>query len=170
MDWRETRLIGISVTAVVPVGQNDRARVINLGTNRWAFKPEIGFTRKWRRWVLEGYGGTWLFTSNPTFYPGNSKRTQRPMPSFEFHAGYYLRPRLWISFDGNFWTGGRTSIDGAPKQDAQRESRAGISVSVPFTRHHSLKFSYSRGAFKRVGGNFQTFATAWQYSWIGKPR
>ena len=97
--WHEKRLIGVSLTTVIPLGQNDRARIINIGSNRWAFKPEIGFTRKWQRVIVEGYTGIWLFTSNTNFYPGDAKRTQDPIVAFEAHAGYYIKPRLWASFD-----------------------------------------------------------------------
>jgi len=168
--WHEKRLIGASLTVVLPSGQNDPARAINIGTNRWAFKPEIGFTRRWQRWVVEGYLGVWLFSKNATFYPGTSTRTQQPMPAFEGHIGYYAKPGLWASFDGNFWAAGRTSVNGTPKQDSQRESRIGTTVSIPVSKHQSVKLSYSRGAYKRVGGNFQTLSAAWQYSWIGKPK
>ena len=168
LKWHEKRLIGFSFTAVIPLGQNDRARLVNIGTNRWAFKPEIGFTRKWQRVVVEGYTGMWLFTSNSNFYPGDSKRSQEPIVAFEAHAGYYIKPRLWASFDGNFWMGGRSSINGVKKQDRHRDSRVGITVSVPLGGRHSLKCSYSRGAETRVGGSFQTLSAAWQYSWIGK--
>jgi hypothetical protein len=168
LGWKEKRLIGVSLTAVIPSGQNDRARLVNIGTNRWAFKPEIALTRKWQRVVVEGYTGMWLFTSNSNFYPGYAKRTQDPIVAFEAHAGYYIKPRLWASFDGNFWIGGRSSINGVKKQDQHRDSRVGVTVSVPLGRRQSLKFSHSRGAVTRVGGSFQTFSTGWQYSWIGK--
>jgi hypothetical protein len=167
--WREKTLIGVSVTAVVPWGQHDPARVVNPGTNRWAFKPEMGITRRRQRWVAEGHGGMWLFARNSKFYPGSAKRTQRPMFAGEGHLGYYFKPRLWASLDGNLWAGGRSSVDGNIKQDAQRESRLGGTVSIPLTRHHSLKFAYSRGAITRIGGNFQSISAAWQYSWISNP-
>jgi hypothetical protein len=168
--WAEKSLIGVSITAAVPTGQNDRARLLNLGANRWAFKPELGLTRRWGRWVAEGYGGMWLFTSNRTFYPGNANRAQRPMAAIEGHLGYYVKPGLWASLDGNFWAGGTTSINGVQKQDAQRESRLGMTLSVPILRHQSVKFSFSRGAVTRIGGDFRTLSVAWQYSWIGKPQ
>jgi len=169
-DWREKSLIGVSLTAVVPTGQNDRARVLNIGTNRWAFKPELGLTRRWRRWIAEGYAGMWLFTANSAFYPGTSKRTQRPMTAIEGHLGYYVKPGLWASLDGNFWAGGTSSINGLQKQDTQRESRVGVTLSIPIVSHQSLKFSFSRGAITRIGGDFQTLSGAWQYSWIGRPQ
>jgi hypothetical protein len=167
--WREKRLIGASLTVLIPGGQYDPARAINLGTNRWAFKPEIAITRRWQRWVAEGYGGVWLYADNSAYYPGNSKRTQHLMPAFEGHIGYYVRPGLWASVDANFWSGGQTSVNGIAKPDSQRESRVGTTISVPLSRHNSLKFSYSHGAYRRVGGNFQTLSVAWQYSWFGNP-
>ena len=167
--WHEKRLVGASVTVLIPGGQYDPARAINIGTNRWAVKPEVGLTRRWQRWVAEGYAGVWLYSDNFAFYPGNSKRTQHPMPAFEGHIGYYVRPGLWAAFDANFWAGGQTSVNGIAKQDSQRESRVGSTLSVPISRHNSLKFSYSHGAYRRVGGNFQTLSVAWQYSWLGKP-
>ena len=167
--WHERQLIGISVTVVAPVGQHDPRRALNIGTNRWGFKPELGVTRRFGRWVAEGYGATWLYTPNSKFYPSASKRTQRPIAAVEGHLGYYVKRGLWASFDSNFWAGGRSTVDGSDKNDAQRESRLGFTVSAPVTRGQSLKFSYSRGAFTRVGGRFQTAAVAWQYSWIGSP-
>jgi hypothetical protein len=168
--WREKWLVGFSFTTVIPIGQYDGARLINTGANRWAFKPEIGITRRWHKWVAEAYTGLWLFTTNPHFFPGDTVRSQRPMTALEGHVGYYIRPRLWISLDGNFWVGGSTSANGTKKQDGQKASRAGVTMSVPLTRHHSFKLGYSQGAFRRLGGDFRTISAAWQYSWIGKPQ
>jgi hypothetical protein len=168
--WREKRLIGASVTVVIPTGQNDPARVINPGTNRWAVKPEVGVTRRWGRWVAEVYGGVWLFGANPHFFPANSKRTQRPMEAIESHVGYYVKPRLWASLDANFWAGGRSAINGVEKEDTQKASRLGATVSVPVRRRQSLKFSFSRGAYVSIGGNYETVLAAWQYSWLANPR
>lgn len=170
LQWRERTLIGASVTAVVPIGQNDPARAINPGTNRWAFKPEIGVTRRRGRWVGEWYTGVWLFSTNHHFFPGDSVRSQRPMAAVEGHVGYYLLPRLWASIDVNFWAGGRSTVNGTEKQDLQKNSRGGFTFSVPVSRRQSLKFSYSRGMYVSIGGNFNTISTAWQYSWLGKAK
>ncbi len=170
MKYRERLAIGASLTMIVPIGQYDPAKLINPGTNRWAAKPEIGLARRWNRWVLDAYAGVWLFSSNSKFYPGASLRTQNPMPSLEFHLGYYFRPRLWVSFDSNFWAGGSTVMDGRQNDDGARNSRLGGTVSYPLNRHQSLKLSVSRGAIVRVGGNFTSITAGWQYSWITKPR
>jgi hypothetical protein len=163
---RERLVIGASLTVVVPVGQYDPARLVNPGANRWAAKPEIGFARRMGPWAFDGYAGMWMFSTNSKFYPGKGVREQKVMPSLEFHLGYYLRPRMWVSFDSNFWARGKTVLNSVENNDGARNSRVGGTVAVPVTRYHSLKFSASRGAIVKVGGNFTTMAVGWQYSWL----
>jgi hypothetical protein len=155
---------------IVPIGQFDPARLINPGANRWAFKPELGYARRFGKWALDAYGGVWLFTTNSRFYPGTAVRKQNPIASLEFHAGYYFRPRLWASFDTNFWAGGSTVMNGVSNDDGARNSRIGGTVSVPLTRHTSFKFAANRGAIVRIGGNFTTLTAGWQYSWLDKSK
>ena len=166
--WHEKTTWGASVTVSVPTGQYDPARVLNGGRNRWGFKPELGFTRRRGKWAVDCYGGIWLWTANNAFYPGKSVREQSPVFNGETHLGYYVRPRLWASLDANFWTGGQSTIDGVQKQDRERNSRVGATISIPATRHHSFKLSYSRGAYVQLGGNYSTVSAAWQYSWLSR--
>jgi len=168
--WKEKRLIGASLTVAIPTGQYDPARAVNSGTNRWGLKPEIGVTRRWRRLVVDSYAGVWFFTGNHAYFPGHSLRTQAPVGAIEGHLGYYLKPRLWVSADVNFWAGGRSTLNGLKKQDQQRDSRTGATMSVPISRHQSVKFSYSQGAYVTVGGAYRTVSAGWQYSWISQPR
>jgi hypothetical protein len=104
--WQQHILLGVSLKIVAPTGQYDPRVLINWGTNRWAFKPEIGYSQRWAHWVLDGYAGVWVFTKNPEFFshnqyfPGVQSQTQRPVMEFETHLSYDVRPRLWISLDG----------------------------------------------------------------------
>jgi hypothetical protein len=164
--YRERLVIGASITMVAPTGQYDPAKLVNVGANRWAFKPELGLSRRWGRWALDAYGGAWLFTKNDSFFPGGSVRQQNAMASTEFHFGYYARPRLWMTFDSNLWLGGNTVVNGVVHDDRARNSRLGGTVSIPIDRHQSLKFSASHGAIVRIGGNYTSLTAGWQYSWI----
>lgn len=166
--WHEKFLIGASFTTLLPIGQYDPARIMNSGANRWAFKPEIGVSRRWGHWVLDVYAGGWFFTANGEYFPGTSVRTQQPTSADEAHFTYYFKPRLWASLDGNFWVGGRSAVNGQKNSDEQRDSRAGFTVTVPITRDQSIKFSYARGAYVQIGGDYRTFSLAWQYSWFTK--
>ena len=139
--WRQKTLIGVSLKVVAPTGQYDPTKLINLGANRWAFKPELGLSRRWGHWVLDAYAAVWFFTRNPDFFsrnqyvPAPTTQTQDPIAAFETHLSYDFRPRLWVSLDGNFWRGGRTSLDGVENPATlQKTSRIGVTASFPLTR------------------------------------
>jgi hypothetical protein len=175
LSWRQKTIIGASLKVLPTTGQYDPTRLINSGTNRWAFKPELGLSRRWGQWVVDTYGAVWFFTTNPDFFsrnqfsPGTNTQSQSPIGAFEGHLSYG-QSRTWISVDGNFWYGGRTSLNGVESPNTlQANSRVGATASVPLNKHQSLKFSYSYGAIARFGGNFQNVAVAWQYSWFGRP-
>ena len=179
MAWKQKTVIGASLTVIAPTGQYDPARLINQSTNRWSFKPEIGFSRRWGHWLLDAYGAVWFFTTNSDFLPnnplfnpgGDNTFSQKSIGAFEGHLSYDVKPRLWFSLDGNYWFGGQTSINGVEDpRSLQSNSRIGVTASVPVSKHQSLKFSYSNGAYVRLGGDYQTVSVAWQYSWIGRPK
>lgn len=171
--WKQKVIIGASLKVVAPTGQYDPTKLVNYGANRWAFKPELGYSERWGHWVLDAYGAVWFFTTNPEFYsrnevfPGVRAQTEDPIGAFEGHLSYdFKKLRYWASLDGNFWFGGRTSLNGVPNPDTrQTSSRIGGTVSVPLSARQSLKVSYNDGAYIRFGGNYQSLSLAWQYSW-----
>ncbi len=172
MRWKQKTLLGLSLKVLAPTGQYDPAKLVNWGTNRWAFKPELGYSRRWRNWILDTYGGAWFYTTNPQYYsPPNPKpQSENPIGSFEGHLSYDVKPRLWFSLDGNYWFGGATSLNGvANPATRQRSSRVGVTASVPLGKHQSVKVSYNNGAYIRFGGNYQNVSVGWQYSWLGRP-
>jgi hypothetical protein len=172
--WKQKALLGASLLVVAPTGQYDRTHFINWGINRWAFKPELGYSRRWGNWVLDGYAGVWFYTTNSAFYsvPNPQSQTERPIGSFEGHLSYdFNKLKCWASLDGNFWWGGTTSVNGVPNSDTrQTSSRIGGTFSFPLKKHQSIKIGYSNGTYVRFGGNYQSVSVAWQYSWIGWPK
>ncbi|MBP1596668.1 MAG: hypothetical protein H6Q05_2045 [Acidobacteria bacterium] len=177
MKYQQKTVIGVSLKLMAPTGQYDPQRLINLGSNRWAFKPEVGYSRRLGHWVLDGYGGVWLYTRNAEFFSRNAyvpdvqEQTQEPILALEGHLSYDVKPRLWVSLDGNFWYGGRTSLNGVQNPATlQQNSRLGGTGSIPITRRQSIKMSYSHGTYVRFGGNFHNLSVAWQYSWIRQPK
>jgi hypothetical protein len=177
--WKQKVLLGASLTVVAPTGQYDPTKLINWGINRWAFKPEFGYSQRWGNWILDGYAGAWFYTTNPSYFniPIPQPQSEAPVGSLEGHLSYdipklkgFRRARLWVSLDGNFWWGGITSVNSIRNLDTkQTSSRIGATVSLPVTKHQSLKVAYSDGAYIRFGGNYQNVSAAWQYSWFGKP-
>ena len=175
--WRQRTILGVSLKIVAPTGQYDPTKLVNNGSNRWAFKPEFGYSERWGHWLLDAYGAAWFFTTNPefwshnAFFPETRTQSEAPVGAFEGHLSYNIKPRLWVSLDGNFWFGGRTTVGGAENVNTyQKSSRIGATASIPLTEHQSLKVSYNNGAYVLYGGNYQSVSVAWQYWWLGKPQ
>jgi hypothetical protein len=160
------RSVGVSLTMVTPTGEYDAARVVNLGSNRWAFKPEAAYMIHTGRWSYEFYVGVWLFTANDDFLNGG-RRTQAPIVSTQAFARYTFRPGLWLSVNGNFYSGGRTTVNDATNVDLQRNSRLGGTLAVPLGRQHALRFAASRGAYTTIGADFVAVSVAFQRAWGG---
>lgn len=172
--WKQKVLLGASVTVIAPTGQYDPTKLVNWSINRWAVKPEFGYSQRWGPWILDAYGGVWFYTTNPASYhvPVPKPQTESPIGSFEGHWSYdFKKARMWASLDGNFWWGGITALSGIRNPETkQTSSRIGGTFAYPFTKHQSVKIAYSYGTYVRFGGNYQSLQVAWQYSWIGWPK
>lgn len=168
--WKQKKLLGASLRMIAPTGQYDPTKLVNWGINRWALKPELGYSQRWGKWILDGYGGAWFYTTNRAFagVPHPKPQTENPIGSFEGHLSHDFKPGTWASLDGNLWWGGLTSLSGIQNPATkQLGSRIGGTFAWHFYKHQSLKFSYSAGTYSRFGGNVQNVAVAWQYSWLG---
>lgn len=161
-------ILGFSLNFVVPTGQYSSDKLINLGTNRWSIRPELGLSQPIsKRWVFDLYTGLWLFTDNNSFYPGKASRKQDPMGAFQGHLSYNVKPNAWVAFDATYYAGGASTIDGVAKDDRQANMRLGITAVVPTGKFSSLKFAVNKGAIVRLGQNFTTFSIGWQRTWFG---
>jgi hypothetical protein len=162
-------IIGTSLSIVTPTGQYFPEKLINLGTSRWAFKPELAISQPLgRRWLIDFYSGLWLFTKNDSFYPGSSVRTQDPLGSFQLHISYNIKPLMWVAFDWTWYTGGRSTVDGVEMNDRQTNSRIGGTLVLPVGKRNSVKLAYSTGAIIRSGADFTSLSAGWMSTFLGK--
>jgi hypothetical protein len=168
--WKQKILLGASLKVIAPTGQYDPVKIVNWGINRWAFKPELGYSQRIGHWLIDGYAGGWFYTTNHQSFalPTPQPQTEQPIGSFEGHLSRDFGNGTWFSVDGNYWWGGVTSLGGITNLSTeQRGSRIGGTAAWRFAKHQSLKVSYSNGTYVQFGGNYQTVSVAWQYSWLG---
>jgi len=163
-----TTVFGVALTVQSDTGEYDSTKLINLGTNRWAFKPEVGVSVPVKSWLFEGSFGAWFFTNNNAFYPGNAHKQQDPMTSIQAHVAYTFSPRMWLAFDATWYGGGEVTVNDGPPGERFNNSRYGVTYALPVKKMHSLKFAASRGVSARLGSNFTTYTMAWQVVWMNK--
>ena len=162
--YQHQTIVGISVTVVPPLGQYDSTKLINLGTHRWSFKPEVGISRAYGKWVLEGMAGAWFFTDNSEFVGGRT-RSQDPIAAMQVHLTHRFTRTIWLAADANYFTGGRTILGGKQNLDLQRNSRVGATFSAALDRHQAIRMSVSRGAYTTIGADFTSVAVGYNYAW-----
>jgi hypothetical protein len=166
LDWQQDLIVGASLQVSVPLGQYDNDKVLNLGSNRWYFKPELGISQAWGPLILELAPSLTVYTDNKDFF-GGSRREQDPLYAVQGHVIYRFREFLWGAFDATYYGGGRTTIDDEKNADRQSNVRVGLTATISLTRHHSIKLYASKALVTRVGGDFDVVGTALQYRWGG---
>lgn len=162
-------VMGASLTVQAPTGEYDETKLINLGTNRFALKPEVGISVPAGRWYLDAYAGVWFFATNDDFFPEDATRRQDPLWALQGHATCTFRNRVWMAINTTWYTGGSATVDSGSPSERQNNSRIGGTLSVPITARQSLKFSASTGASTRTGSDFDTYLLAWQFTWFDRP-
>jgi hypothetical protein len=165
-DYKQNLIVGASLQVSAPLGQYDSSKLVNIGTNRWSIKPELGLSKAFGPLTLELAAGMAFYTDNDDFFGGHT-REQDPLYSFQGHLIYNFGRGVWGAVDGTYYTGGRTTLDGVEGDDLQKNTRVGATLSLPVTRRHSLKLSASTGVSTRTGSDFDAVGIAWQYRWGG---
>ena len=158
-------IVGASLTLSLPLGNYDNDRLVNVGANRWAVKPELGLVQPLGGgWAVEAYAGVWLFGHN-TAYLDTSTVTQEPLAVLQGHVIRLLGRRGWLAFDAAMVRGGTTTLDGAEQTNFQNNARLGGTGAWFLGHGHALRAAVSFGAYTRFGGDFQVVSVGYSYSW-----
>ena len=164
--YQQDLILGASLQVSAPLGQYDDTKVINLGSHRWYFKPEVAASQAIGRWTLETAAAITLFTDNKDFYGGHV-RSQDPIYSLQGHVIYSFPHGIWSSFDATYFAGGRTTLDGVRNRDLEQNSRLGGTLAFPVNASNSVKLYGSKGVSARTGNSYDLLGIAWQYRWGG---
>ena len=162
-----TTTVGMSLTVSGPSGQYDPNRVLNLGSDRWSFKPEIAISHPFgpeQKWVLDGYFYTYFFTDN-TEYHGKEILRQEPLRGFEVHISYNITPDLWTSLDANYAFRGTTFVDGVDQNDAQKNLSLGTETNWNINSRNTIAFSFAKSVVHVNAPIFTEMALKYFHSW-----
>ncbi|QBN17690.1 transporter [Flavobacterium nackdongense] len=162
LQYQQKAIFGVSLVTSVPIGKYYPDKKINLGANRWGFKPEIGISKRFKHVYAEAYVGTWFYTNNNDYFNGNELK-QKPTISFQAHASYYFKNQMWVGFNTNWYKVGEVSINGVDTDETQKDWRVGATFSVPITKTQALRLQYHTGIYADLGLNYDSLTLAYQY-------
>jgi hypothetical protein len=157
-------VIGGSLDVTMPLGQYDDARAVNLGTNRWSFKPEVGMSKTFGRWSVEGAVAVTLYGRNDSFFGGHSLQ-KAPLGALQTNVTRTFDGGIWAALGATHYLGGHTTLDGRARDDALRNTRVGATLSIPIDRANTIKLNASSGIGVRTGTDFDTVGFVWVYRW-----
>ena len=160
--YQQDVIIGTSLAITAPLGQYDDSRLINLGNNRWSFKPELGVSKRVGQVTLELSGAGTFFTDNDELL-GDHVLSQDPIYQVQGHLIYAFENGIWASLDATWFEGGKSAVDGVSNHDYQENSRYGCTLTLPLNRNHSIKLNASKGGYTRTGSDFDAVGMVWQY-------
>jgi hypothetical protein len=136
-DYKPDIIIGTSLEVTAPLGQYDSDKLLNIGTHRWSFKPEVGISKTLGPLTLELSTGVRFYTDNNNFLDGRTLEVN-PLYSVQAHLIYSITPGIWLGLDGLYYTGGRGTIDGR-KGESLEDARIGLTLALPVNRNNSIK-------------------------------
>lgn len=162
--YQQELVVGLRFDLVTPLGQYDSTKVINLGSNRWAFHSEIGASKAIGKWTVEAAGGMWLYTDNDDFF-GGQNLSQKPFFVIKANLVRSVRPGFWWAVGMGYGQGGQTSIDGEPRATDQKNWRITAMVAFPITPTQGLSLTAASGRTFQAGPDFDVVALAYQIAW-----
>ncbi|KAB0509864.1 transporter [Pseudomonas moorei] len=165
-NYQQDVIIGTSLAITAPLGQYDANKLVNLGNNRWSFKPELGISKRLGPVTLELSAAGTYYTDNNE-YLGDRTLSQNPIYQVQAHFIYAFDNGVWVSLDSTYFEGGSTSIDGVGNHDFQENTRYGFTLTLPLNRNNSVKLNASNGAHTRTGSEYDAIGIVWQYRFGG---
>jgi len=160
-----TTTAGASLIVVAPTGDYNPSHLVNIGSNRWAFRPDIGVSQPIGDWFADAAVGAWFYTDNNNFVQGHVRR-QAPLVVAQSHGGYNFGPGLWLAADAIYYSGDETSVNRVPGRDAETVWRYGLTLSVPLRTGFSAKLAWATWLTAHNGGTYNTIGVTLQYRWF----
>jgi hypothetical protein len=158
-------IVGMAFAVQLPTGDYMDDKLINLGTNRFTFRPQLGVVHNRGKWSMELTGSVWLYTDNDDFYDGNELEKD-PFYTLQTHLIYTFRPGLWAAAGVGYGYGGESTVNGVDKNDRRENLVWALSLGYPFTRRLGVKVAYlGTRAQESVGMDTDSIAVGVSVFW-----
>lgn len=164
-NWKPETFLTGAFWLTMPTGDYDKDRIINIGSNRWVFKPELAFGTPIGPTWLEVNTYVSLFGANKDYH-GDSKLDQKPLYAIEGHYSYTINRALWVSLDATYNRGGESKIDGDWQDNKQENGLLGASLGFMLSPQFGGLIAYNDTVSERTGSpDVNTWTFRLQYVW-----
>jgi len=168
-DYKQKTVVGYIGQVIIPSGSYKPEQLPNLGSNRWAFRNQLGISHTMKKWIIEGYVALWLYTANNNYLNGRILK-QKPIGGFKTHLIRLFNKGKWLAFDAGYGVGGSSEVNGIDLQTHMSTLRFGLTYAQPLGKNHTLKLTTISGVRLERGPDFDAFVVAYQYRWFKKKK
>jgi hypothetical protein len=165
--YKPTTIFGASFTITAPTGLYDPVKILNLGSKRWYFRPELALTHQFgskQKWQLETYINSYFYTNN-TSYHGTEILRQQPLPGVEGHLSYSFNDHIWTSLDTRYSFRGTTFVNDVDQDNGQHNFILGNEVNLSINNRNSLLFVFADALVHDNGPAVVGFSVKYDYTW-----
>jgi len=157
-------VFGAAVAIYVPLGEYFEDKLLNLGRNRVAIRPQIGVLHTRGKWSYELSGSTFLYSDHDEFY-GGSTLEQDPLYALQGHLIHsFEKPGYWAALSAGYAWNGESTVNGDRKEDSRRLFLSALAIGVPIGKTQGVKFAYIRSRTNtNKGANTDSFAVGWSH-------
>ena len=138
---RDETIVGLALAVGLPTGEYMSDKLLNIGANRFTFRPQLGFVRNLGPWAFETTAMAAIYTDNNEFFNDGSLE-QEPIYSLQTHATYTFPERLWLSAGIAASLGGERTVNDIGKDDPKDAIVFGVSAGYPLLSRLGLKLGY----------------------------
>lgn len=167
--YKPTTGIGVSLSATAPTGLYNSSKILNLGSDRWSFKPEFALTHPFgpqQEWVIDAYANCYFYTDNSS-YRGVEILRQDPLPGFEAHLSRSFGPKVVGSLDTRYSFRGDTFVNGVDQDSSQKNFLLGSEAIVSLNDRNTLAFIFEKALVHQNGPSVTGFAVRYEFAWGG---
>ena len=148
---KSNTVIGAAVAISMPTGKYNKDRLINLGSNRWIIRPQLGVTHVRGKWTSELTGSVFIYTDNNDFWKNTELETD-PLFALQAHVIYTFRPGLWVSASTGYGWGGEATVNGDAKNNPSGNWLSALSLGLPIDRKQGVKIVLLSGRTQKSTG------------------
>jgi len=166
-DYKPTTTVGASLTVTAPTGLYHSDKILNLGSDRWSFRPEFALSHPFgpeQKWELDAYANVYIYTDN-TSYRGREILRQHPLPGFEGHISRSFNDNLYASLDTRYSFRGNTFVNGVTQDNPQQNFILGSEMNVSLNSRNSLVFEFAKAVVHQNGPALVGFSVRYDYTW-----
>lgn len=162
---KDETIIGAGLVVRLPTGDYMDDKLINLGQNRYVFRPQIGLVVSRGKWTTEVTAEIAFYTDNDDFFNGK-KLEQEPLLFTQAHFIRNLGRGQWASLSLGYDYGGENKVDGDDKDNRKQNYGWALGYSYPLSRQSGIKLSYIKSRTREsTGFDTESLALGIVYAW-----